>query len=182
MVPDPDIGIAVEGGHHVLVPLGACDLGRGDVLELGRLDRMEAREALEAAGIPFERSDQLAAFARRSFKSMLRRLAADPRLERPRWADSEHSAVLAPLLLVIKWSSSEADLAAVAELPGPEWSELERESRALSARADLFGWRPRLLASPDPTMMPTTKRSRPRAPRLSGDARHCRARWPHRLG
>ena len=52
-------------------------------------------------------------------------------------ADSEHSAVLAPLLLVTKWSSSEADVAAVAELTGREWSELERELRALSARAHL---------------------------------------------
>lgn len=133
---DPDIAMAVEGGHHVLVPLGAGDLGRGDLLELRRLDRTEAREALELVGIPFERSDQLAALARRSFKSMLRSLATDPRLERPDWARSEHGKMLAPLVLVTKWSNIDPDLVAVAELSGREWPELERKLRVLSAHDD----------------------------------------------
>lgn len=131
-----DVARAVEGGHHVIVPLGAGDLARAEVLELPRLGRSEARDALQCDEIPFERADGLAALGRRSFKSLLRSLAADPRLEQPAWVQSDRAHVLAPLVLVTKWSSGEVDRSAVATLADREWSEIERELRGLSARDD----------------------------------------------
>jgi transposase-like protein len=124
-----DVGRALEGGHHVIVPLGAGDVTRGDVLELPRLGRSEARDALHGDDISFERADALAALGRRSFKSLLRRLAADPRLEQPAWLQSEQAHTLAPLVLITKWSGG-------AGLAGREWIEIERELLNLSARDD----------------------------------------------
>jgi excisionase family DNA binding protein len=131
-----DVTRAVEAGHHVIVPLGAGDLARGDVLELPRLGRSEARDALQCDEISFERADSLAALGRRSFKSLLRSLASDPRLEQPTWVQSDHADVLAPLVLVTKWSIGDADRSAIAVLAGSEWREIERALRGLSARDD----------------------------------------------
>lgn len=124
---DPAIASATSRGHHVILPLGPADIARGGTLELQLPDRTAAREALEKAGLPFERADRLAALARRSMASLIRELATDPRMTQPRWGQRPHSDVLAPLLLVGAWTRTDADHEIVADITGRPWDDVERE-------------------------------------------------------
>jgi excisionase family DNA binding protein len=131
MFEGADVAAAQEAGHRVVVPLGARDVSTGSTIELPRPDRTAAREALEAAGMPFDRADRMAALARRSLSSLQRALAIDPRAARPPWAAPSHATVLAPLVLVGTWSAHPDDQAVVSQVVGRDWAEIER---------DLTGW------------------------------------------
>lgn len=124
----PDVGLAIRSGHHVVVPLGESDDDRRAKISLPRVSRDEAREALVAQGWSFEEADRVAAHARRSLLSLLRELAVSPAVAHPSWSDGPSARVLAPLLLVGRWSDRvEADREIVAELVGKPYSELERD-------------------------------------------------------
>lgn len=123
---NPDIARAQERGHYVVLPIGAEQVVRGDKLVLRRVDREAARKALELAGVASDRSDQLAALARRSMPSLVRRLARDPRFARPAWSRLPASAIVGPLVLAGAWTSSAADTALVSRLADAEWSAIER--------------------------------------------------------
>src|ERR1700729_425685 len=72
---NPDIAAAQQYGHHVILPLGRDQVASGTRLELPRPHRVGAAEALEAAGVSSDRTYLLAALARRSMPSLIRKLA-----------------------------------------------------------------------------------------------------------
>lgn len=133
----PDIGAALSRGHHVITPIGQGDLAQGAVINLPRVDREEARQALVDAGITdFGRADELAALARRSMASLVRALARDPRMARPPWGQRPASDVIAPLMLIGSWSPTDADHQIVTELVGRPWEEIERELQSWLSTGD----------------------------------------------
>lgn len=133
---NPDLATARERGHHVLLPAGGDEVVRGTHIDLPRPHRHEAGEALQSAGIPFDKAYELAALARRSMPAFVRVLARDPRLKRPPWAQPPDSAILAPLVLVGAWTPSDVDIAAVTEMTGTSWHEIERRLRPWVASED----------------------------------------------
>jgi excisionase family DNA binding protein len=130
VVDELDINAAVESGHHVVIPVGVDHAVRGERLGLDPPNRDGARQALEAAGIPFDRAYRLSALARRSVPALIRALAVDPRLTRPDWSQPTAAQTLAPLVLAGGWTTShQADLDVVSRLVGQDWPRIERQLR-----------------------------------------------------
>jgi hypothetical protein len=121
-----DITAAVENGHHVVLAMGWEMTVFGDCIDLPRPDRAAASEALEAAGLDSEQAYRLSAQARRSMPSLMRGLSRDPNFVRPAWSAPPDAAVLSPLVLLGAWTTSAEDTAAVSEIAGRSWEEIER--------------------------------------------------------
>lgn len=136
---DPYTATAVGMGHYVIVPLGAgTSPFRGEVIELGPLDRDIARDVLvQKAFLSFAKADRLAGLARRSLASFLRdpELAAAPRSSPP-WAQGDRARLLASLVLIGAWAGTDADHQAVAQIVGNDWQSVEDELVALSDSSD----------------------------------------------
>jgi hypothetical protein len=131
-----DPGVAVARGHRVLLALGGGDYERPGVISLPRVSRTAAREALDAAGLPFERADRLAALARRSFAALLRELSLARGGVRPAWAVGSDALLLSALMLLGGWGTAEGDEEVIAELTGQTRVDVERHLAALGAADD----------------------------------------------
>lgn len=123
---EPDIGRAVELGHHVVLVTGRDQIATGTVIRLPRPHRQAAGEALQAAGVDSERTYRLGGLARRSMPALVRTLARDPRFVRPAWAGPPASDILAPLALIGSLTSSDEDRAVAARTTGASWEAVER--------------------------------------------------------
>lgn len=123
---NPDLAAAEASGHHVIIPVGRDEVARGEKIVLPRPHRQVADEALRAVGIRPDRAYRLAALSRRSMPALIRELARDRRVSRPPWAQLPDAAILAPLVLAGAWTSSEADIAAISQLAGESWPNVER--------------------------------------------------------
>jgi hypothetical protein len=138
-IDDPHTATAVGTGHRVIVPLAAGTTPfRGDVIELGPLDRNVARDVLvQKAARGFEEADRLAGLARRSLASFLRapELAVMPRSSPP-WAHGDRARLLAGLVLVGSWAATEADHQIVAQIAGKDWQSVEDALVAVSDSSD----------------------------------------------
>ena len=126
MFEDPDVKTAQDQKHFVVLPTGIEQVVQGTKIDLSRPHRSEAAEALKEAGFDSDRAYDLAALARRSMPSFVRKLARDPRYARPSWSQPPQDAIIAPLVLAGAWTSSEADRGTVSRLAGNEWPEIER--------------------------------------------------------
>lgn len=133
---DPNIALAVAEGHHVVLPIGQDQVARGTNVELPRPHRQGATAAFEAVSVASDRAYELAGLARRSMPSLVRTLARDPRLARPPWSELPAAAILAPLMLVGAWTTSEADTAVVARMVEKAWPDIERALLAWAAKDD----------------------------------------------
>lgn len=138
-IGEPETATAVGMGHRVIVPLAAGTTPfRGDVIELGRLDRKLARDVLvQKASRGFVEADRLAGLARRSFASFLRapELAAMPRSSPP-WARGDRARLFATLVLVGSWGPTEADRQVVSQIAGRDWESIEDALVAASDSSD----------------------------------------------
>ena len=123
---DADIAAALEQGHYVILPTGKDDVVQRRSVSLPKPHRHAATEALESAGISTKRADKLAALARRSMPALVRSLARDPRFARPQWSRQPDAQVMAPLVMVGAWTTSENDTEVVSQIAGADWSSIER--------------------------------------------------------
>ena len=123
---EPNLGRAVERGHHVIAVLDRSSASRRspDVV-LPRLGRRDADEVLRSAGIESDRASRLAALGRRSLPALRRELSLDPRVSRPAWAHAPDALLLAPLVLLGSWTESDDDRAVLEEATGREYAVLE---------------------------------------------------------
>ena len=102
-----DLPAAVQQGHPVLVPMGAGDVGGGgETIQLPRIGRSEAREAMAAAGASSDKADGYAVTARRSLLSLRRSISLHPGAARPVWAQGGEAELLAALALVGAWDQN----------------------------------------------------------------------------
>ena len=95
--------VALNAGHHVLVPLHHEEPRGGDTCSLPRLGRDESREALIAMGIPRSRVSILQRTSARRLPVLRRRLAGEIGPEPPSWASQSAPHCLVALLLVGQW-------------------------------------------------------------------------------
>lgn len=134
---EPDIGSAVSNDHRVVVQSAGLGAATGEVIELGRVRRNAAREALESMGVPEKDVEELALIARRSLMSIRRWLGIAPRLEVPLWATPAEAAELIPALLAGVWEDSrEGDQEAVAELGARAYADVQRSVTRWSNESD----------------------------------------------
>lgn len=124
LFPDGDKAADQAHGHHVILVVEQDQAVRGNKIELPPPNRLAAAAALEAAGIAYERADNLAALARRNMPSVVRTLSNNPRIVRPPWADSR---ILAPLVLVGGWAQSDQDIEAISKVVDAPWQDIEAE-------------------------------------------------------
>lgn len=95
--------VAINAGHHVLVPLHHEEPGGDDACSLPSLGRDESREALIAMGIPGSRVSTLQRTSARRLPVLRRLLAPGVGPEPPSWASKSAPHCLVALLLVGQW-------------------------------------------------------------------------------
>jgi len=126
------VAAAVAAGHHVIVPLGNGDASSGNTIEIPRPHRGVIKESLLAMGIPEATADYLATLGRRSFAALRRRLATDPAILSPRWAQANEARTLLSALLVGRWEDrNSGDREVIARLAGEDY---------ISVSATLMRW------------------------------------------
>ena len=113
-------------GHQVFLPMGAEHAGVGGAVELPRLSRDAALEALQGMGVEdHARADELAGLARRSLTAMRRELALHPGFREPEWARAPGANDVVPAFFAGVWEDgNDADKAAVAKLSGRDYGEV----------------------------------------------------------
>lgn len=128
---------ALDRGHHVISVVDRADASRRGVdVQLRRADRPLAAEAFQSVGVEFRNADRLAVLARRSLPALARHLSHNPRFQRPGWATGTDAALLAPLVLVSTWTTTEKDTAAIERLTGQSWEVIEETALRLSRATD----------------------------------------------
>lgn len=114
----PPVAVAVQAGHHVIMPLGREATNSGG-RELARLRRVGIESALLGLGLPRDRASDLATLGRRSLFALRRTLAVNPDADRPDWAAPEHARSIALAVLAGSWNdASPGDREAVSAIAG----------------------------------------------------------------
>jgi hypothetical protein len=90
---------ATRRGHRVLIPRNPGE-GVAGTIEVPRLHRHAAEEALKAMGVSEDRARDLSLVARRSVMSLRRRLATSAAVSRPAWAATDVGPSLLPIFLL----------------------------------------------------------------------------------
>lgn len=125
----PNVGMALRGGHQVLMPMGAGDDRSSARIDLPPIDREAARDAFRRAEprLDLADADKRAAHARRSLVSLRRSLSISPVRQRPSWAKGNEAKDIAPLVLIGSWDTAHpSDQSVVAELGGRDYAKIER--------------------------------------------------------
>lgn len=135
---EPDLAAAVNGGHRVVLIAEPDAVVRGGKrIELRKIDRVAAREALKATVSDSNKAEGMVALARRSVAALIRSIALEPRFRKPDWvAKPEHAAILAPLVLAGSWSNHKGDLITLEKLTGRTPEDIERLLKSLATRSD----------------------------------------------
>jgi hypothetical protein len=108
---------AVQNRHRVMIPLSKADAKLSSTLEIPRLRRENAYQALINMEIPRERANSLATLARRSFLAFRRKIALNPEIHTPVWSKPSEARSLLPILLVGGFNDAyEKDREAVAKI------------------------------------------------------------------
>lgn len=126
MFEKADVGLAISHGHHVILviddSLGSSS--RPDV-DLARLNRIAAADALQLAQVEFRDAQRFAAHARRNLQAFIRSISIDPRFARPAWAEPPLADQLARLLLLGAWTISDADMGLLGQLLDKSSDDIE---------------------------------------------------------
>jgi hypothetical protein len=123
-----DVAPAIRGGHHVVIPRAQEGALSDEGIDLPRLRRSAAKEALQARGVPERRADALATVARRSLLSLRRKLALSSDLQRPAWAQPDEKQAILPAMLAGGWNESqEGDREILAALAGRPYEQVTSE-------------------------------------------------------
>jgi hypothetical protein len=133
---EPDVALALEHGHDVVLPAGRDQPVGGQSLKLPAPHRELALNELKAAGVAFDDAYRLSAMARRSMPAMMRSFARDRRRMQPGWSAAAAARILAPLVLAGSWTSSKDDTDLIGRLTEAEWPNIERELRHWEATYD----------------------------------------------
>lgn len=119
------VASAIQRGHHVLLPLGLSEAETTANIALNRPHRGAVHQALEEMKLPQHQVGDLATLGRRSLTALRRRLAINPSLLVPKWAEPTEARALLPALLVGRWhDSNEADRGVISRLAGCEYSQV----------------------------------------------------------
>ncbi len=134
---DVSLRIAIEHGHHVLVPLDEFDETRGNGYRLPRVGREEAVAALVGMGISEERSHSLSRMTARHLQVLRRQLIESAGGPTPEWATPDAPHTLVALVLVGQWAdSAEGDKKIIERIVGRPYRDVAQELAGLAQRPD----------------------------------------------
>jgi hypothetical protein len=120
--------------HHVVV---RADDGWDPTIDLPPIDPAAFRTLLEVRGVPHERAEDLARFARRSVEAFQRAASVPGAKRSPAWAGLLTTPVTRRSWLVGKWNERRSgDLGALADLFGSPYGQAREELATLSVGAD----------------------------------------------
>jgi hypothetical protein len=132
-----DVGGALGAGHHVIVLTGRARGASENVLDIGRIRREPAREALIAMGLSIDEADRLAGTARGSLMSLRRSLAIAGAVRTPPWAQGEAAQSLLPVLFGGSWhDQTPGDRDVMARLSDTPYEELARHAARWASEGD----------------------------------------------
>ena len=116
---------AVAQKHRLIVPLGGPLVNPTRAIPVGRIDPTSAADALMAAGLGRDRSQQLVEQARRNFSAFKREITPFPTAATPPWATTGTASALLPLWMAGRWvESNESDFQVLAALSGVDAAAL----------------------------------------------------------
>ena len=119
------VAAAIQRGHHVLLPLGLSEAETTANIALPRPYRDAVNQALHEMKVPQHEAEELATLGRRSLAALRRRLAVNPSLLVPSWAEASAARALLPALLVGRWQdSNEADRKIISGIADREYNEV----------------------------------------------------------
>lgn len=120
--------VAINRGHHVLIPLHESDDPIGKGLTLPRLDHDETIQELKAMGVSEVKAHQLIRSTGRRLSILRRRLINESGGVIPDWASPETSKSIVALILISQWdSNNESDKEIVAHVTGQAYEAIERD-------------------------------------------------------
>lgn len=123
-----------QNTRHVIIARDGFE-ARDEGLVLPRIPRDQAYEAFLAHGLPSHRADEYAGLVRRSLRAVTRRL--HPNEPRSAWTRAPESAIAAPLVLVSRWSATNAaDHAVIARVTGHDYAAVDRFATSSSISGD----------------------------------------------
>ncbi|RNB53509.1 hypothetical protein EDM57_19640 [Brevibacillus gelatini] len=102
----PSVGIAIQKGHHVYVPLGRDTSTTSTSLILPPFNRKTLEQALVQTGFSEAESRVLAMKSKGSISVLRRLLSVVPELNTPLWARPGEARALIPFLLGGAWNNS----------------------------------------------------------------------------
>ena len=102
------VSAAAHAGHTIVVPRDEADAEDGDGVELPRLWKDTAAEALREHGLGLQQAYRMAALARRSLTAFRRRIASSPGVRLPGWSKPSVSRTLLPALFAGSWTGARA--------------------------------------------------------------------------
>lgn len=134
IVPDVTWLPARLGEHHVVVPIRAttdCDV------TVPPVSGHEIAEALKVEGLDRREAEELGELARRSLLAFRRRIAVQPALHRPTWAEPPIDRIHRRLLLVDRWHElSEGDREALASLAEEDDASIDDQLSTIAGADD----------------------------------------------
>lgn len=135
---EPDLSAATENGHRIVLLAHSDEAIRhGKKVDLKKIDRQAALEALKEVVSDSSKAEAMVALGRRSFAALVRHIGRVPRFRNPDWVrDAEQAALLAPLVLAGSWSNRDGDVKAVEKLSGGSLGDIERLLKSLASGPD----------------------------------------------
>jgi hypothetical protein len=116
---------ATRAGHKVLIPLGRGEGQSSTIVKIPRIRRQDAKAALVKMGLSEDQANDLATLTRRSLMALRRKLATNPELQRPKWAEPFEARTLLPAMLIGTWDdSNNADREVISQLAGGSYEEV----------------------------------------------------------
>lgn len=133
VVPSPEFAKHLPAGspHRMIVPVPGSPQA---AITLDAVDSEVVAKRLEAAGLELHLAHDLGSIARTSLIALQRRLAMDPALHTPEWANGHIDAPLRACLLIGGWDETrEGDREIVSQLVDVAYSEATEILRRLDA-------------------------------------------------
>lgn len=128
--------VAVDSGHHVLVPLERGQSVPGKRITLKKPDVDTFRKTLNKLGFNYDDARNLARSTGRSLPVLKRRIIAQGGGKKPSWANHPNAKNLIPALLLCRWVENQNDLVVLSEIAERPHSDLIRDYQSLLNQPD----------------------------------------------
>ncbi|MCK5580004.1 MAG: hypothetical protein KAJ18_01880 [Candidatus Omnitrophica bacterium] len=133
-----NIGLAVQQGHHVILPQSRIEGSQQDIVDIGPAVKSKLINALVNMELEEEDAKAVIHVSRGFINSIRRHSKLNPQEPRiPIWAKPEYADVVIPVLLAGGWTAdNQNDCEKVAELAGLKYNEFEAKLYKLMSSCD----------------------------------------------
>ncbi len=133
-----NIGLAVQQGHHVIIPQSRTEGVQQDVIDIGLAVKSKLVEALTSMGLAEDDAKTVVRSCRGYLKPLRRHARLNPHEKHmPAWEKSENATSVITVLLAGGWSAdNQDDCLEIAELSGLDYGEFEQKLYAILSSCD----------------------------------------------